>query len=121
MSRSQRSKAIKAGIARAKARQLKEFNDNLNSGNDVVMLKQEDTTIAYDNVNHPPHYTFSKYEVFDVLQAWFPYAPVLWQAVKYIARAAHKGDYAEDLMKARWYLDKAIAETKGDLKNGKTS
>jgi hypothetical protein len=61
-----------------------------------------------DSVNHPSHYTFSKYEVLDVLMEWFPDNPLLWQVNKYIARAKHKGNYIEDLEKARFYLDEAI-------------
>lgn len=61
-----------------------------------------------DMVNHPPHYTFGKYEVLDILMDWFPNEPLLWQVVKYIARADHKGNKLEDLEKAAFYLDKAI-------------
>ena len=63
-----------------------------------------------DSVEHPGHYTFSQYEVFDVLMAWFPDEPLLWQVGKYIARAKHKGKALEDLRKARWYLDKKIEQ-----------
>jgi hypothetical protein len=61
-----------------------------------------------DLVNHPPHYTFGKYEVLDVLMDWFPQSPLMWQVVKYIARAAHKGNLIEDLKKAQFYLNKQI-------------
>lgn len=64
----------------------------------------------YDLVNHPKHYTFGKYEVIDVLQDWFPNEPLLWQVVKYVARANHKGLKVQDLEKARFYLNKAIEE-----------
>jgi hypothetical protein len=59
-------------------------------------------------VEHPKHYTFGKYEVFDVLMDWFPADPLLWQVGKYIARARHKGAALEDLRKAAWYLNKRI-------------
>ena len=62
-----------------------------------------------DHVNHPPHYTFGKYEVLDVLQDWFPAEPLLWQVCKYIARASHKGAMLQDLKKARFYLERRIA------------
>lgn len=61
-----------------------------------------------DPVNHPSHYTFGKYEVLDVLQDWFPTSPLLWQVVKYISRADHKGNKLQDLKKAEFYLKKAI-------------
>lgn len=63
-----------------------------------------------DNVNHPAHYTFGKFEVIDVLQDWFADDPLAWQVVKYVARYRHKDNPIEDLKKARWYLDRRIAE-----------
>ena len=65
---------------------------------------------APDLVNHPTHYTFGRFEVIDVLMDWFPRNPLLWQVGKYIARAEHKGKELEDLRKARFYLDRKIAE-----------
>ena len=63
-----------------------------------------------DPVNHPSHYTFGHFEVIDVLQDWFPSSPLLWQVVKYVARAQHKGNMLQDLKKAQFYLNKQIAE-----------
>lgn len=63
-----------------------------------------------DLVNHPAHYTYGKIEVIDAIEDWnlnFHRG----QVVKYVARAGKK-DIAkekEDLMKARWYLDREIA------------
>jgi hypothetical protein len=51
--------------------------------------------------------------VIDVLEDWFGTDPLLWQVGKYIARAGHKGNLAEDLKKARWYLDRRIAKANG--------
>jgi hypothetical protein len=59
-------------------------------------------------VEHPPHYTFGKFEVIDVLEDWFPAEPLLWQVCKYIARAGRKGPALEDLQKAKWYLERRI-------------
>jgi len=63
-----------------------------------------------DNVNHPKHYTFGKYEVIDVLEDWFPSDPLLWQVGKYISRAGHKGNTLEDLKKVAWYLNRKIEQ-----------
>ena len=63
-----------------------------------------------DPVNHPSHYTIGRFEVIDVLQDWFPTNPLLWQVVKYIARAQHKDNMLQDLQKAQFYLNKQIAE-----------
>jgi hypothetical protein len=64
--------------------------------------------IVDDAVTHPQHYTFGQYEVLDILMDWFADDPLLWQVGKYIARAKHKGCELEDLLKARFYLDKRI-------------
>lgn len=64
--------------------------------------------VCDENVNHPSHYTFGKFEVIDVLEDWFPEKPLLWQVGKYISRAFHKGKPLEDLKKARFYLDRQI-------------
>jgi len=65
-----------------------------------------------DSVNHPPHYTFGRFEVIDVLEDWFPADPLLWQVGKYIARAGRKGNAVEDLEKAAWYLRRRIEKEK---------
>ncbi len=65
--------------------------------------------IANDPVNHPAHYTFGKIEVIDVLEDW-QLGFHLANAIKYIARAQHKGRELEDLKKARWYLNRKIQQ-----------
>lgn len=67
-----------------------------------------------DPVNHPSHYTFGKYEVLPVLMDWFGKQPLLWQVVKYLSRAKHKGNYLQDLRKAEFYLKKAIEDAEKD-------
>ena len=66
----------------------------------------------FDMVNHPAHYTFSKYEVADVSDAWFPTEPLLWNANKYTARWDKKGDPIENLEKAVWYIQRRINQLK---------
>ena len=66
-----------------------------------------------DPVNHPAHYTFSVFEVIEVLEAWnLPWH--LCNVIKYLARAGRKdpSKLLEDLEKARWYLDRYIALVK---------
>jgi hypothetical protein len=61
----------------------------------------------HDPVNHPSHYTFGQIEVIEVIEDWnLDYHR--GNAVKYIARAPHKGNELEDLQKAQWYLNRAI-------------
>lgn len=60
-----------------------------------------------DNVNHPSHYTFGKYEVLDVIEDWdLPFH--LANVIKYIARAKHKGNEIQDLLKAQFYLNRYV-------------
>lgn len=66
----------------------------------------------HDPVNHPSHYTLGGVEVIDAIEAW-DLGFHLGNAVKYIARAEHKGNALEDLKKARFYLDREIANREG--------
>lgn len=61
-------------------------------------------------VNHPAHYggADNPYEAIKVIEAW-GLGFNLGNTVKYIARAEHKGATVQDLEKARWYLDREIA------------
>ena len=68
-----------------------------------------------DMVDSPDHYTYAKekmggLEVIDILEAFFPDEPLLWQVGKYLLRAGHKGPMLQDLQKARWYLDRRITK-----------
>jgi hypothetical protein len=60
-----------------------------------------------ERIDHPPHYTFGAIEVIDAIEAW-ELGFHLGNVVKYVARAAHKGDQLADLKKARWYLEREI-------------
>lgn len=71
------------------------------------MNDDEKSPDASDMVNSPAHYQLGGIEVIDAIEAW-QLDFHLGNAVKYIARAAHKGRELEDLKKARWYLDRAI-------------
>lgn len=67
---------------------------------------------TFDPVNNPKGYTLRPVkppgEVIDVIESWqLPY--LLGNVVKYIARYREKGAPLQDLKKARWYLDRAIA------------
>lgn len=72
-----------------------------------VVKERVATDADVDMVNHPPHYTVGGIETIDFIEAkQFSYN--LGNVVKYITRADHKGNHLEDLMKARWYLDREI-------------
>lgn len=66
-------------------------------------------TLAADNVNHPAHYKTGGIETIDFIEAkGLDYH--LGNVVKYITRADHKGNRKEDLLKAQWYLNRAISK-----------
>ena len=70
-----------------------------------------------DNVNHPPHYNQGDIECIDAIRASLgPEAFVAYcrgNAIKYLWRCEHKGG-VEDLLKAAWYLSRAIGERGGN-------
>lgn len=64
-----------------------------------------------ESVTHPPHYggADDPYEAIKVIEAW-EVSFCLGNVLKYIRRAGKKdGDRAMDLEKARFYLDREIA------------
>jgi len=62
-----------------------------------------------DNVNHPAHYTKGGMETIDFIESK-SLNYLLGNVVKYVTRADHKGNREEDLLKARWYLNREIAK-----------
>lgn len=60
-------------------------------------------------VEHPHHYGGAEdpYEAIKVIEAW-DLGFHLGNCLKYICRRKHKGEYIENLKKARWYLDRYI-------------
>jgi hypothetical protein len=70
-------------------------------------------------IDHPPHYggADNPYEAIKVVEAW-ELGFCLGSVIKYISRAGKKGDALEDLKKARWYLDREIANLEKVAKEG---
>lgn len=67
-----------------------------------------------DNVNHPAHYTQGGIECIDAIEAAVSElsgieAVCTGNAIKYLWRWKQKNG-VEDLKKARWYIDRLIAE-----------
>ena len=83
------------------------LGDDLSGVNiDLVHTGQQNKET--DMVNHPPHYTAGGVETINFIEAKnLDYH--LGNVVKYITRAGKKNDEIEDLKKARWYLERAIA------------
>lgn len=96
--------------------------ENLSGGyldNDEFVITQKGEDLldklskGLDNVNHPSHYTFGQYEVLDVIEDWgLPFH--LANVIKYIARAKHKGNEIQDLLKAQFYLNRYIEIKKAE-------
>lgn len=69
----------------------------------------KDVKIAPEMVNHPDHYqTRSGIEVIDVIEA-FDLGFNLGNVTKYVLRSEKKFNTLEDLKKAKWYLEREIA------------
>lgn len=62
---------------------------------------------SIDYVASPPHYTKGSIEVIEAIEDW-ELGFHLGNVVKYVARAAHKGNKEQDLKKAQWYLARAL-------------
>ncbi len=62
-----------------------------------------------EKINHPEHYKGNKFEAIDIIDD-YQLGFNLGNAVKYILRAGKKGDAAEDLKKAKWYIEHEICK-----------
>jgi hypothetical protein len=77
------------------------------AGSPLRPTKPEFGASNVDLVNHPPHYTQGGIETIDFIEAKnLNYN--LGNAVKYITRADHKGNRLQDLLKAKWYIEREI-------------
>lgn len=78
---------------------------------ELELAAAERRIAADDAVEHPSHYTRGRFETIDVIEDW-GLGFCLGNAVKYISRAGHKDPSrtVEDLKKARWYLERHIAQ-----------
>lgn len=70
--------------------------------------------IEHDMVNLPPHYVTGGIETIDYLEAKLTSEQFkgfcLGNALKYLSRAGKKGDFATDLAKARWYINRLLED-----------
>lgn len=76
-----------------------------------------------DNVTHPSHYTQGKVECIDAIEAAVTglsgmEAVCTAQCIKYLWRWKRKNGL-EDLLKARWYLDRLIEMTEKSDQGGR--
>ena len=89
---------------------VQEVVDEIEEGIKSSRLAIPRDTIT-DTVNHPPHYKIGGIEVIDFIEAK-NLSYHLGNVIKYIARADHKGNKKDDLLKAQWYLTRAINNLK---------
>ena len=71
-----------------------------------------------DSINNPKHYNINwageqAIETYDYINSWkMGYAE--GNIIKYVSRYIYKGKALQDLKKARWYLNKLIAEVENE-------
>ncbi len=64
-----------------------------------------------EKVDHPSHYNYGQIEAIEIIKdAGMIEGFCLGNALKYLLRAKHKGNFTEDLKKARWYIDYMIKD-----------
>tara|TARA_B100000683_G_scaffold271575_1_gene312947 strand:- start:1118 stop:1348 length:231 start_codon:yes stop_codon:yes gene_type:complete len=67
-----------------------------------------------DLINNPPHYQGDKLEALDSIRAMLGakvfISYCLGNVSKYVWRCTKKGNFEQDLQKAKFYIDKAIEE-----------
>jgi hypothetical protein len=88
---------------------------DLFSDDQIITLTGE--TTLYDNVNKPAHYNLPDgIECIDYIEQNL--TPVEFKGyckgnvIKYVHRESYKGKPLEDMLKAQWYLDRAIQTMK---------
>lgn len=76
-------------------------------------------TTPLSSVNSPPHYTASKIECVDAMEAMLHDWPLSAfsaamanQTLKYLWRLGRKGPPLEDALKAQWYLNRLVQHLK---------
>lgn len=92
--------------------------DELSADRGLLLETIDKAVKQHDPVNHPPHYTAGSIECIDAIESATTglaggRAYSTGAAIKYLWRWSRKGG-AEDLKKARWYIDRLIAELEGE-------
>jgi hypothetical protein len=79
---------------------------------DVRAILDAAQQMEHDMVNLPPHYQAGGIETIDYIEAKLTAEQFtgycLGNALKYLSRANKKGDFAGDLGKARWYINRLL-------------
>src|SRR3990167_4596799 len=64
----------------------------------------------FDPIGRPKHYIKKGIEAIDVIEAFVKDNYLRGAVIKYVLRADFKEDKLKDLKKARWYIDREIAQ-----------
>ncbi len=83
---------------------------DLSCGDRNCLLKD---VLKEEVINHPAHYQGKRFEVIDIIED-YKLGFNLGNALKYILRAAKKGNKLQDLKKALWYIERECEETLRD-------
>lgn len=99
---------------KAAAEQVRELELDLLNALATNNKAVTDHNVDHDPVNHPSHYTAGKVECIEAIESATTgldggQAYATGAAIKYLWRWRRKGG-AEDLRKARWYIDRLIKE-----------
>jgi len=98
------------GTWRLKTRMQSNRPEGMTAAQEKEIVADVNQAMAqHDAVNHPAHYKTGGIETIDFIEAK-NLSYHLGNVVKYIARADSKGNREEDLLKARWYLNREIAK-----------
>lgn len=63
--------------------------------------------LTKETVNHPEHYLGNKFEAIEIIED-YNLNFNLGNVIKYTLRADKKGKKAEDLKKAKWYIEREL-------------
>lgn len=100
-----------------------ERENKMQESSTIVNTDHINTKNTPDMVNHPPHYTSSKRgiecisAIYACVDGYKEYPAIAWlvgQIVKYLWRAPFKGNFSQDLRKAKFYMDEIIKEIESD-------
>ena len=93
----------------ALGRRIPEQESNTSTGDQRLEIRRRGRRDDHqaERVNNPPHYNTGRIEVIEVIEDW-GLGFNMGNAVKYIARADHKGNAIEDLRKAAWYIQREL-------------
>lgn len=69
--------------------------------------------LSFDEINNPAHYTKDRtIQVIEVIEQ-YSVCYHLGNIIKYLSRAGRKGEFTNDILKAKWYLKRELSQRTG--------